>query len=103
MGRVDFGEAALPIRVGADGGVAGGMEIAVVGLVVTAEDDAGLAAGGLLVQESTGGSEVLGSGVEVAAQERGRPWRLVVHNNRGGFLYSFLRAMAAAVETSLVR
>jgi len=103
MGSMDFGEAALPVGVVADGGVAGGVEVAVAGLVVAAEEDAGLAAGGLFVQESTGGGKVLGSGVEVAAQERGRPWRLVVHNNRGGFLYSFLRAMAAAVETSLVR
>jgi len=69
MGRVDFGEAALPIRVGADGGVAGGMEVAVAGLIVAAEDDAGFGARGLLVQEMASGRKVLGPGVEIAAEE----------------------------------
>ncbi len=69
MGGVDFGEAALPFRVGADGGIAGGVEVAVAGLVVAAEDDAGLAAGGLFVQEVAGGRQVLGAGVEVASEE----------------------------------
>ena len=91
MGGMDLGEAALPFGVGADGGVAGGVEVAVAGLIVSAKDDAGLAAGGLLVQEAAGGGEVLGAGVEVAAEERGRPWvlMLVIHNNCGWFLYSF--------------
>ena len=89
MCGVDLGEAALPVGVGADGGVAGGVKVAVAGLLVASEDDAGLAAGGLLMQEVAGGGEVLGAGVEVATQERGRPWRLVIHNNRGRFLYSF--------------
>ena len=91
MGGVDFGKAALPFRVGADGGVAGGMEVAVAGLIVAAEDDAGFSARGLLVQELAGGGEVLGSGVDVAAEQRGRPWilKLVIHNNRLWFLYSF--------------
>ena len=89
MGGVDFGKAALPVGIGTDGGVAGRVEVAVASLIVAAEDDAGLATGGLLVQEMAGGGKVLGAGVEVATQERGRPWRLVIHNNRGRFLYSF--------------
>ena len=91
MGGVDFGEAALPFGIAGDGGVAGGVEVAVAGLIVSADDDAGFAAGGLLVQEVATGGEVLGAGVKVAAEERGRPWvlKLVVHNNRRRFLYSF--------------
>jgi hypothetical protein len=46
---------------------------------------------------------MLSPGVEVVAQKRCRPWRQLVHNKCGRFLYSFLRAMAAAVEISLVR
>jgi len=88
MGGVDFGEAAVPFGIGADGGIAGWVEVAVAGLVVAAEDNAGFVAGGLLVQEAAGGGEVLGAGVEIAAQERGRPrvLVLVVHNNYGWFL-----------------
>ena len=74
MCGVHLGEAALPVGVGADGGVAGGVEVAVAGSLVASEDNGGLAAGGLLVQEVAGGGEVLGAGVEIAAQERGRPW-----------------------------
>ncbi len=91
MGGVDFGEAVLPVGIGADGGVAVGVEVAVAGLVVAAEDDAGLAAGGLLVQELARDSEMLGAGVEIAAQERCRPWDLrglviLFHNDCGFFL-----------------
>ena len=69
---VGLGETAGPCGVGADGGVAGGMEVAVagvLGLFIVAEDDAGLGTGGLLVQEIAGDGEVLGAGVQVAAKE----------------------------------
>lgn len=71
-----FGEATGPGWVGADGGVAGGMEVAVTGLlclVFMAEEDAGLGAGGLLVQKIACDGEVLGAGVQVAAQQGGGP------------------------------
>ena len=56
--RVGLGEAARPCGVCADGGVTGGVEVAVarlLGLFVAAEDDAGFGAGGLLVPEIAGG------------------------------------------------
>ena len=59
VGGVDFGKAALPVGGGADGGVAGRVEVAVAGLIVGAEDDAGLAARGLFVQETAGGGETI--------------------------------------------
>ena len=68
-----LGEAAWPVGIGADGGVAGGVEVAVAGLFVAAEDDAGLRAG-VCRGEGVGAGEMLGAGVEVAAQEGGRPW-----------------------------
>ena len=58
VGGVGLGEAARPCGVGADGGVTGGMEVAVagvLGLFIVAEDDAGFGAGGLLVPEIAGG------------------------------------------------
>ena len=80
--------------VGADGGVAGGMEVAVarlLGLFIVAKDDAGFGAGGLLVQEIAGDGEVLGAGVQVAAEEGCGPrgWsglRVVSHKTVAGFL-----------------
>ena len=86
MGSVDLGEAALPVGIAGDGRIAGRMEVAVARLIVSAKDDAGLAACGLLVQEAAGAGKVPGAGVEVAAKKRGRPWILVIHNNRGWFL-----------------
>ena len=94
MGCVSFGEAAGPGGVGADGGVAGRMEVAVACLFVAffmAEEDAGLCAGGPLVKEIASGCEVLGAGVQIAAEERSRPgcWNglgLVRHNTVAGFL-----------------
>ena len=73
---VGLGEAARPCGVGADGGGAGGMEVAMAGLLglfIAAEDDAGLGAGGLLVQEIAGNGEVLGAGVQVASEQGCRP------------------------------
>jgi hypothetical protein len=64
-------------------------------VLVAAEDDAGLLAGRVLVKKATGGGEVLGASVEVAAEERGRPYclnalSLVCHKTVAGFLYSLL-------------
>jgi hypothetical protein len=70
-GGVGFGEAAEPGGVGADGGVGCGVEVAVAAVVVAAEDDCGVAAGGDFVEEIVGTREVLRSGAEVAAEERG--------------------------------
>jgi hypothetical protein len=53
------------------------MEVAVAdlfGLLFMAKDDARLGAGGLLVQEIAGDGEMLGAGVQVAAEERCGPW-----------------------------
>ena len=74
--RVGLGEAARPCGVGTDGGVTCGMEVAVTGLLclfVAAKDDAGLGTGGLLVQKIAGVGEMLGAGVQVAAEERCGP------------------------------
>ncbi len=49
MCGVSFGKAMMPVGVGADGGVACGMEVSVSRLFVAAKDDAGLSAGGLFV------------------------------------------------------
>ena len=65
-------KAAGPCGVGADGGVGGGMEVTVAGLLglfIAAEDDAGFGSSGLLVQEIAGDGYVLGAGVQVAAEE----------------------------------
>lgn len=94
---MSFGEATRPGGVGADGSVACGMEVAVaglVGLLFMAEEDAGFGTGGLLVQEAADGGEMLGAGVEVAAQEGGGPGdgsglMVVRHKNCRGFLVVF--------------
>ena len=99
MRGVGLGKATGPIGVGADGGVTGGMKVAVSGLLalfgffVVAKDDAGLCAGGLFVQKMVRRGEVLSASVEVAAEKRCRPdllsaLRLVRHKTVSSFLYS---------------
>ena len=89
-----FGEAAGPRLAGADCGVAGGMEVAVAGLLgflFMAEEDAGFGAGGLFVQEIACGGEMLGAGIQVAAEEGcgpgcGNGLVVVRHRTVAGFL-----------------
>ena len=104
MCGVGLCEATGPFGVGADGGVAGGVKVAVCGLFAAAEDDAGLGAGGLFVQKMVRRGEVLSASVEVAAEERGRPYflsalSLVCHKTVAGFLYSFVRAKIQLKES----
>ena len=75
MGGVDLGEAAGPVGVGEDGGVAGGVEVAVGVVLVATEEDAGVGAGGLVVQEGVGvgGDVVARACVEVVAEGSGGP------------------------------
>ena len=53
------------------------MKVAVSALLVVAEDDCRIVlrfwAGGDLVEEALGAGEVVGSGIEVAPEERGGP------------------------------
>ena len=67
------------------------------GVLVAAEDDAGLLACRVLVKKATCGGEVLGTSIKVAAEERGRPYflsalNLVCHKTVAGFLYSFVES-----------
>ena len=70
MSGVDLVEAALPVGVSADSGVACGVEVSVAGLfsiLFAAEEDAGGVAGGLFVEEVIGRGQMLGAGIEIAA------------------------------------
>jgi hypothetical protein len=97
MGGVGLCEASGPFGVGADGGVACGVKVSVVGVLVAAEDDAGFLACRVLVKKATGGGEVLGASIKVATEERGRSYflsalNLVCHKTVAGFLYSFVES-----------
>jgi hypothetical protein len=59
---VRFGEAALPGGVGADGGVGGGVEVSVAVVIVVAEEDGGVGAGGDFVEGLVEAGVGLGSG-----------------------------------------
>ncbi len=69
MGSVDFSEPTRPVGVGTDGGVAGGVKVAVARLLVSTEDDAGRLAGGLFVQEAAGSGYVLRASIDVASEQ----------------------------------
>jgi hypothetical protein len=47
------------------------VEVAVVALLVATEDDYGVGAGGDFVEELLCAGEMVGAGVEIAAEERG--------------------------------
>jgi hypothetical protein len=49
------------------------VEVAVTALLVATEDDDGGGAGGDVVEEFLGLGEMVGAGVEIAAEERCRP------------------------------
>jgi len=93
-GSVGLGEAAEPGGVGGDGEVGCGVEVAVRALLAAAEDDVGVSVlmgpGGDLVEEFSRVGELVGAGVEIAAEEGGGPcYRSGVgmsHKNRGGVL-----------------
>jgi len=70
MGSMNFGETASPVRVGTDGGIASGMEVAMASLVVASEDNARALTSCLFVEELVGSGQMLSTRIKITAEER---------------------------------